>query len=272
MSQRQLITPQIDNTIKELVKDLDNHPNLCENISEKINKQYATNFTLKQIRQYLKDKLQIKLPQIRAQPFTIQVDNSIKGFMKEFGQSSNPYVKISRKINKLHNTNYTSKQIRQRWTSKLNTNLCLEPLDIDEKLFIIQWVESEPRGNAIPWKSLIPLMESEFKKLRSESMVKNFWNLRKRIQDSTKSKIEDEDSRKRKRSPKSTAKDEQQQKKVCRELNITFKYENIPSHPLNSGSIETLFENDENTPPSNAMEILCRVADVMYKRDFPQTI
>ncbi|CAG8723110.1 6701_t:CDS:1, partial [Rhizophagus irregularis] len=51
MSQRPLITSQIDNTIKELVKDLDNHPNLCENISEKINKQYATNFTLKQIRQ-----------------------------------------------------------------------------------------------------------------------------------------------------------------------------------------------------------------------------
>ncbi|RGB28517.1 hypothetical protein C1646_673178 [Rhizophagus diaphanus] len=203
MSQRPLITPQIDNTIKELVKDLDNHPNICENISEKINKQYATNFTLKQIRQYLKDKLQIKVPQIRARPFTIQV-------------------------------------------------------------------ESEPRGNAIPWKSLIPL-ESEFKKLRSESMVKNFWNLRKRIQESTKSKIEDEDSRKRKRSPKSTAKDEQQQKKVCRELNITFKYENIPSHPLNASSIETLFENDENKPPSNAMEILCRVADAMYKRDFPQS-
>ncbi|CAB5353358.1 unnamed protein product [Rhizophagus irregularis] len=115
-------TPQINNTIEELLKVLEHLPNFCEKICEKVNKQYATNFTLNQVRQHLKDELQVKIPQNRGEPFTEQIDDSIKEFMKKFGQLSNPYVKVSENINKLCNRKYTSKQIRQRWISKLNTD------------------------------------------------------------------------------------------------------------------------------------------------------
>ncbi|POG58189.1 hypothetical protein GLOIN_2v1733018, partial [Rhizophagus irregularis DAOM 181602=DAOM 197198] len=91
-------------------------------ICEKVNEQYATNFTLNQVRQHLKDELQVKIPQNRGEPFTKEIDNSIKESMEKFAQSSNPYVKVSDNINKLYDTNYTSKQIRQRWISKLNTD------------------------------------------------------------------------------------------------------------------------------------------------------
>jgi hypothetical protein len=235
--------------------------------------------------------------------------------------------------------------------------VCHEPLDNDEKLFIIRWAENTPRarGDKINWKDLIPMMNHQFGKLRSESVVKNFWNLRKRSQEN-KSKTENENSRKRKRCSKSKEKDEQQHKKICPEF-ITFEYknekyikssspngglnaspmkklfknekknpssplnqnpieilseneeniptpplkaipmeilseneENIPTSPLNSNSIEILSENEENVPssplnanpveilfeneehtPSSAMEILCLVADAMYKRDFSRS-
>ncbi|CAB4431247.1 unnamed protein product [Rhizophagus irregularis] len=358
-----LFTPQINNTIKELLKELEHLPNFCEKICEKVNKQYATNFTLNQVRQYLKDELHVKIPQNRGNPFTDQIDNSIKEFMKKFGQSSNPYVKVSQNINKLYNTYYTSKQIRQRWISRLNTNLCIVPLSKDEKSFIVQWVE---RGDTIPWKELIPLMETKFKKLRSENIVKNFWYLRKSTPESTKSKAENKYSRKR--SPKLKAKIEKQQKKVChglttfessppngdsnakpmdtlpkseeniihlpllnaRPMEISFKSKErtnsprlnarqmetsfkskerihlpllnaspmeisfqskgrihlpplnaspmeisfqskgrIRLPPLNARPMEISFENEENTPPSNRMEILCWATAEAYKRDYP---
>ncbi|CAB4408100.1 unnamed protein product [Rhizophagus irregularis] len=218
-------TPQINNTIKELIKVLEHLPNFCEKICEKVNKQYATNFTSNQIRQYLKDELQVKIPQNRGKPFTEQIDNSIKEFMKKFGQSSNPYVKVSENINKLYDTNYTSKQIRQRWISKLNTDLCFVPLSKDEKSFIIQWAESK-RGDIIPWKELIPLMEKKFEKLRSENMVKNCWYLS------------------RKRSPKLKAKNEKQQKKVCHEL-TTFEF-SPPNGDSNARPMDTLPKSEES--------------------------
>jgi hypothetical protein len=62
----------------------------------------------------LKNTLQVKVPQNRGHPFTPEIDNSIKKFMREFCGLSNPYVKISEKINEEYKTNYTSKQIRQR--------------------------------------------------------------------------------------------------------------------------------------------------------------
>ncbi|CAG8679922.1 2370_t:CDS:2 [Rhizophagus irregularis] len=244
-----LITPQIDNTIKELVEELGHNSHFCEMICEKVNEQYATNFTLNQVRQHLKDELQVKIPQNRGEPFTKEIDNSIKESMEKFAQSSNPYVKVSDNINKLYDTNYTSKQIRQREV---------------EKSFIVQWVESKPQGDTIPWKELIPLMETKFEKLRSENMVKNFWNLRKRTQASTESKSETDNSRKRKRSPKLKEKSEKQQKKVCHEL-TTFEYENekyIKSSPPNGDSnarpMDTSPKSEENiihSPPLNAISM-----------------
>ncbi|PKY57013.1 hypothetical protein RhiirA4_508847 [Rhizophagus irregularis] len=320
-----LFTPQINNTIKELLKELEHLPNFCEKICEKVNKQYATNFTLNQVRQYLKDELHVKIPQNRGNPFTDQIDNSIKEFMKKF--------------------------------------VCIVPLSKDEKSFIVQWVE---RGDTIPWKELIPLMETKFKKLRSENIVKNFWYLRKSTPESTKSKAENKYSRKR--SPKLKAKIEKQQKKVChglttfessppngdsnakpmdtlpkseeniihlpllnaRPMEISFKSKErtnsprlnarqmetsfkskerihlpllnaspmeisfqskgrihlpplnaspmeisfqskgrIRLPPLNARPMEISFENEENTPPSNRMEILCWATAEAYKRDYP---
>jgi len=133
----------------------------------------------------------------------------------------------------------------------------LRPLDDNEKSFIIQWVErNPPREHKINWKSLIPVMNKEFGKLRSEDAVKNYWNLtlRKRSKESLKLK----------------AGNEQQQKEVDYEPNITFEYENEKDFR----SPPPLFENEENIlpPSSNAspIEILCWVAEVKYKRDFSQ--
>ncbi|GBC02820.1 hypothetical protein RclHR1_04840003 [Rhizophagus clarus] len=226
-----LITPQIDDTIKKLVKELELLPDLVERISEKVNEQYATNFTPRFIRQYLKDKLKIKIPQNRGEPFTEQIDNSIKELMKELSYSSNPYAQIIEKINQQYNTHYTSKQIRQRWISKLDADLCLNPLDDEEKSFIIQWVESTQRGDRINWKKLIPLMKTKFHKLRSENMVKNYWNLRKRS--IIKSKVESGNPRKRsKRNPKSKAKDEQQPQIKVEFKNRHYQTERTITHLL----------------------------------------
>ncbi|CAB4381907.1 unnamed protein product [Rhizophagus irregularis] len=247
-----LFTPQVNNTIKELIEVLEHLPNFCEKICEKVNEQYATNFTLNQVHQYLKDELQVKIPQNRGEPFTEQIDNSIKEFMKKFGQSSNPYVKVSENINKLYSTNYTSKQIRQRWISKLNIDLCLEPLSEDEKSFIVQWVESKPQGDTICWKELILLMETKFKKLRSESMVKNFWYLRKRTQEISKSKSETENSRKRKGSPNGDSNAILMDTSPKSEENI------IHLPPLNARPMETSFKSEEriHLPPLNARPLM----------------
>ncbi|CAB5392143.1 unnamed protein product [Rhizophagus irregularis] len=285
-----LFTPQINNTIKELIKVLGHLPNFCEKICEKVNEQYATNFTSNQVRQYLKDELQVKIPRI--------------------------YEKVC--------TNYTSKQIRQRWRNKLNTDLCFEPLSEDEKSFIVQWAESKPQGDTIRWKELIPLMKTKFKKLRSENKVKNFWSIRKRIQEISKSKSETENSRKRKGSPNgdsnailmdTSPKSEENiihlpplnarpletsfisEEKIhlpplnARPMETSFKSEvrihlpplnarpsmetsfkseeRIHLPPLNARPMEISFKNEVNTPPLNRMEILCWAADEAYKRDYP---
>ncbi|CAG8684562.1 672_t:CDS:2 [Rhizophagus irregularis] len=196
----------------------------------------------------LKDELQVKIPQNRYAPFNEQIDNSIKEFMKKFGQSSNPYVKVRKNINKLYSTNYTSKQIRQRWRNILNTDLCFEPLSEDEKSFIVQWAESKPQGDTIRWKELIPLMKTKFKKLRSENKVKNFWSIRKRIQEISKAKSETENSRKRKGSPNGDSNAILMDTSPKSEENI------IHLPPLNARPLETSFISEEkiHLPPLNA--------------------
>ncbi|PKK75960.1 hypothetical protein RhiirC2_735439 [Rhizophagus irregularis] len=81
-------------------------------------------------------------------------------------------------------------------------------------------------------------MEKKFEKLRSENMVKNFWNLRKRTQASTESKSETDN---------------------------TFEYENekyIKSSPPNGDSnarpMDTSPKSEENiihSPPLNARQM-----------------
>ncbi|EXX63176.1 hypothetical protein RirG_154720 [Rhizophagus irregularis DAOM 197198w] len=108
--------------------------------------------------------------------FTKEVDNIIIELMKKCGNLPKPYVKVREAI-----PQYTSKQIRQRWISRLDPRLCRKYLDDDEKSFIVQWVEhnQEPNGT-IHWKDLINEIEHKFGNLRSENTIKNFWNQRKR--------------------------------------------------------------------------------------------
>jgi hypothetical protein len=52
-------------------------------------------------------------------------------------------------------------------------------LDEQEKLFIMQWVENNRTPNGgIKWKHLICEIERNFRKLRSQNMVKNYWHSR----------------------------------------------------------------------------------------------
>ncbi|RIA81064.1 hypothetical protein C1645_837569 [Glomus cerebriforme] len=122
------------------------------------------------------------MPQVKGPRFTEEIDNKIIELMKIYGNIPNYYVKISEEINKQFNSNYTSKKIRQRWISTLDPKFHHKPLNEDEKSFIIQWVENNktPDDPKIHWKILISEIEKKFGKLRSENMVKNFWNLRNR--------------------------------------------------------------------------------------------
>ncbi|RIA81951.1 hypothetical protein C1645_809838 [Glomus cerebriforme] len=117
------------------------------------------------------------MSKLRGPRITKEFDNKIIELMKVYGNLPNCYVIISEKTNK----QYTSKQIRQRWISTLDPKLHQKPLGEDEKSFIIQWVENNRVPNSkIRWKPLISEIEKKFGKLRSENMVKNFWNLRNR--------------------------------------------------------------------------------------------
>ncbi|RIA88340.1 hypothetical protein C1645_877469 [Glomus cerebriforme] len=108
--------------------------------------------------------------------FTKEIDNVIIELMKKWGHLPKPYVKIHEAI-----PQYTSKQIRQRWISILDPRLCRKSLDEDEKSFIIQWVEKNRQPNGtIHWKDLINEIEQISGKLRSENVIKNFWNQRRR--------------------------------------------------------------------------------------------
>ncbi|RIA82003.1 hypothetical protein C1645_809818 [Glomus cerebriforme] len=175
---------------------------------------------------------------IRGQRFTEETDKIISDAMKKWGHLPNPYVKICGII-----PNYSSKQIRYRWISKLNPSLCNSPLDEDEKLFIVQWVENNktPYG-IIHWRDLINEVKNNFGKLRSENTLKNFWHLRRRSLN---------------------------QKKV----NYDSK---LPSNYVNEKDIYLFHfkkDDDENIPSiplnANPLEILCSVAEELYKRDFP---
>ncbi|CAB4408118.1 unnamed protein product [Rhizophagus irregularis] len=121
---------------------------------------------------------QIKTKLIKKKS-TKEVDNEIIKFMNENKNERNPYIRASKEINKV----FTSKQIRQRWMSKLDPLLCHENLCEDEKLYIIEWVEeykNKHPSNVINWKQLIKDLNNKFGKMRSENKVKNHYNLKER--------------------------------------------------------------------------------------------
>ncbi|CAB4383692.1 unnamed protein product [Rhizophagus irregularis] len=179
---------------------------------------------------------------IKGHRFTKEIDNIISEHMKNLGHLPNPYMKIHEKIPK-----YSSKQIRYRWISKLNPYLCTMPLEDNEKLFIVQWVENNRTSDGIiHWKDLIKEVESKFGKLRSENTLKNFWHLRRRSLSKQFKEVNYD------------------------EPNITFEYENLIKEDNLS-----LFKNkdEENISPlpsdASRIEILCWVASEQHKRDFP---
>ncbi|GBC37522.2 hypothetical protein GLOIN_2v1844533 [Rhizophagus irregularis DAOM 181602=DAOM 197198] len=106
------------------------------------------------------------------------IDNEIIKFMNENKNERNPYIKASKEIKE-----FTPKQIRQRWMSKLDPLFCHEKLCEDEKLYIIEWVEEYKNKhpfNGIKWKQLIEDLNNKFGKMRSENMVKNHYYLKGR--------------------------------------------------------------------------------------------
>ncbi|CAB5389208.1 unnamed protein product [Rhizophagus irregularis] len=117
------------------------------------------------------------------------IDNEIIKFMNENKNERTPYIRASKEINK----GFTSKQIRQRWISKLDPLLRHENLCEDEKLYIIEWVEkyrNEHPFNNINWKQLIKDLKNKFGKMRSENKVKNHYYLKERQRGVLPSKVD----------------------------------------------------------------------------------
>ncbi|CAB4485674.1 unnamed protein product [Rhizophagus irregularis] len=117
------------------------------------------------------------------------IDNEIIKFMNENKNERNPYIKASEEINK----GFTSKQIRQRWMSKLDPLFSHEDLCENEKLYIIEWVEkykNKHPSNVINWKQLIADLKIKSGKMRSEIKVKNYYYLKERQKKVLPSKVD----------------------------------------------------------------------------------
>lgn len=63
----------------------------------------------------------------------------------------------------------------------MNLSVNREPLSVDEKKFIVQWIENNLGPNdEINWKNLICDMEVRFNTLRPDTIPKNYWYSLKR--------------------------------------------------------------------------------------------
>ncbi|GES72839.1 kinase-like domain-containing protein [Rhizophagus clarus] len=111
--------------------------------------------------------------------FTEEDDNAIENYMKELSHLANPFTLISKRMNE----RFSAKMICNRWRDHLNPDLCHEPLDYNEKSYIINWIVShqilDTSAYNIRWRELINEMKFKFGKLHSENKVKNFWHLHK---------------------------------------------------------------------------------------------
>ncbi|RIA97002.1 hypothetical protein C1645_814662 [Glomus cerebriforme] len=118
-----------------------------------------------------RSKVQAKEPS-----FTQEADNIIIEYMQKWGHSPRCYSMIHQIL-----PQYKSKRIRQRWKTILNPELDRKPLSKEEKLFIIKWVKDhQTLSGKIHWTILVFEMERRFSKLRSDNILKNFWNAEKR--------------------------------------------------------------------------------------------
>ncbi|CAI2194416.1 2045_t:CDS:2, partial [Funneliformis geosporum] len=78
--------------------------------------------------------------------------------MSEYGHLPNHYANIARLI-----PQYSSNQIRNRWTNYLDPELCLDPPDENAKLFIKDWVTS--KAAPIHWNRLRRELQNHTNKL-----------------------------------------------------------------------------------------------------------
>ncbi|RIA88332.1 hypothetical protein C1645_775173 [Glomus cerebriforme] len=147
--------------------------------------KYSIQFLLnddKNVENFENNDVGLVLPEMKKSNETLfseEIDDKIIELMKEWGHLSSPYAKINEII-----PEYTSKQIRRRWINKLNPELCPDPLNEEEKEFIIQGINNQlklnPEDDKISWKDMISEMKIKFDKLHSENKVKNFWYANKK--------------------------------------------------------------------------------------------
>ncbi|RIA83072.1 hypothetical protein C1645_834367 [Glomus cerebriforme] len=147
--------------------------------------------------------------QKKKQRFNEEDDKIILARMEELGNVRNPFVIIAQVL-----SNFTPKQICNRWRNYTNPKLCRDPLRSDEKKFINDWISKrKPSMKAkskinkplkaksdsgkiikrsrhkryekvIEWKILIQDLKEKFGFLRSENDIKNYWysNLRGEVE------------------------------------------------------------------------------------------
>ncbi|CAG8526826.1 8111_t:CDS:2 [Funneliformis caledonium] len=94
--------------------------------------------------------------------------------------TKNSYKKLSKELAKISSTEKTSKQIRQHWSNNLNPDLCKDPLNEDEKNFIVQCADQSNQMKNFPITKIVGLIQQKFNKLYSENTIKNFLHTRKR--------------------------------------------------------------------------------------------
>ncbi|PKY48191.1 hypothetical protein RhiirA4_445227 [Rhizophagus irregularis] len=112
--------------------------------------------------------------------FTDEIDNVIIDCMVNQGYETlypnNSFVEIEKVI-----PEYKAKRIRQRWIDKLKPGLNHDPLNKEEKEFVVQWIKKNLGPNdSFKWKDLISDMEEEFHTLRPDNIPKNYWYALKR--------------------------------------------------------------------------------------------
>ncbi len=85
-----------------------------------------------------------------------------------------PYNKIAKELNhNIQKNHYNSKQVREQYVNDLMSGLCKDPLDENEKEFIVQHVQEH--NGVFSTREIIPAIKDKFDKLRSERQIKNFW-------------------------------------------------------------------------------------------------
>ncbi|GBB95859.1 hypothetical protein RclHR1_02630004 [Rhizophagus clarus] len=158
--------------------------------------------------------------------FDEESNKLIRKYMKEYEHIHNRFVLISKLIPK-----YKPNQLSNYWNNYLDPRLCLDPLTEDEKIYIIEHVQSNRRINGlINWKLVVNGLKVKFGKLRSENRVRNFWNSKLKS-DLRKAKRQERNSRHRNRTVESVRPNLSLQPKPCLK-DIIYNQQNLSILPI----------------------------------------